>query len=110
MLPRCRAAVHHGGAGTTASALRAGLPAVVASVYADQPFWGWRVERLGAGVTLPFRRLTPDRLHRALGRVLDPAYRDRARALGDALREEDAVALTADLVERWGPVRTSTHS
>ncbi|NUS54184.1 MAG: glycosyltransferase family 1 protein [Streptomycetaceae bacterium] len=110
VLPRCRAAVHHGGAGTTASALRAGLPAVVASVYADQPFWGWRVERLGAGVTLPFRRLTPDRLHRALGRVLDPAYRDRARALGDALRKEDAVALTADLVERWGPVRTSTHS
>lgn len=102
VLPRCRAAVHHGGAGTTAAVLRAGLPSVVASVFADQPFWGWRLERLGAGVALPFRRLTPVRLGRALDQVLDPACGARARELAARLREEDAVARGADVVEGWG--------
>lgn len=100
-LPRCRAAVHHGGAGTAAAALRAGLPAVVASVFADQPFWGWRLERLGVGVSMPFRRLTADRLGAALDRVLAPAYRTRAREIGAAVAREDAVPRATDVVESW---------
>jgi UDP:flavonoid glycosyltransferase YjiC (YdhE family) len=49
VLGRCRAAVHHGGAGTTAASLQAGLPTVVCSVFADQPFWGTRVVDNGVG-------------------------------------------------------------
>ncbi|MFG2005195.1 glycosyltransferase [Spirillospora sp. NPDC048911] len=101
VLPRCRAAVHHGGAGTTAAALRAGLPAVVASVFADQPFWGWRTEQLGVGAAMPFRRLTPARLGRALDRVLDPAYRTRAQAIGAGLCREDPVGRAGDVIEQW---------
>jgi sterol 3beta-glucosyltransferase len=89
VLPRCRAAVHHGGSSTTAAVLRAGLPSVVASVFFDQPFWGWRVARTGVGVTVPFRALTPARLGQALDRVLDDGYVARARELGSAIRRED---------------------
>lgn len=101
VLPRCRAAVHHGGAGTTAAVLRAGLPSVVASVFADQPFWGWRLEQAGLGVTFPFRRLSPARLGAALDRVLDEKPARRARAVGAAVRNEDGSRRAADAVERW---------
>lgn len=70
VFPRCRAAVHHGGLGTTTAVLGAHLPALVCPVVADQAFMAKRVEALGAGVTVPFRRLTPERLAGALTRVL----------------------------------------
>ncbi len=59
LLPRCAAAVHHGGAGTLAASLRPGLPTMVCSVWGDQPFWGARLEQLGAGVHVPFKRPRP---------------------------------------------------
>jgi sterol 3beta-glucosyltransferase len=108
LLPLCAAAVHHGGSGTTAAVLRAGLPSVVASVFFDQPFWGWRVSRAGAGVTLPFRSLTAARLGRALDRVLDDGCAARARALGMALRREDGAGRAAEAVERWANDRVAS--
>lgn len=101
VLPRCRAAVHHGGAGTTAAALRAGLPTLVTSVFTDQPFWGWRVQQLGVGTTLPFQRINAERLDQALAVLLDPVTTARARRLGERLRAEDGTAATADQIERW---------
>jgi sterol 3beta-glucosyltransferase len=79
VLPLCAAAVHHGGAGTTAAALRAGLPMLISPVLADQPFWGKRVTELGVGTTVQMHRLTPNRLNEALDLLLDPATRRRAR-------------------------------
>jgi sterol 3beta-glucosyltransferase len=100
VLPRCRAAVHHGGAGTTAAALRAGIPAVVCSVFGDQPFWGWHLTRLGVGTTLPFQRVNATRLEEALRRVLRSDTNARAAALGARLRAEDGLVRTADVIER----------
>jgi sterol 3beta-glucosyltransferase len=88
LFPQCAAAVHHGGAGTAAAALGAGLPAVVASVFADQPFWGERLVALGVGVHLPFKRLDAGSLERALRRALAPEMKDAARRLGEAMRAE----------------------
>lgn len=100
VLPRCAAAVHHGGAGTTAAAVGAGLPSVVCSVFADQPFWGTRLERLGAGTHMPFSDLDEQRLTAALRTALAPAVRSRAAELGQQLRAEPpAAARAADLVE-----------
>src|SRR5258708_9892738 len=53
LFPRVAAAVHHGGAGTTAAALRAGVPSVVVPFFADQPFWAWRGSAPGAGPPPP---------------------------------------------------------
>ena len=49
LFPRCKAIIHHGGAGTTAAGLRSGIPNLVVSFAADQPFWGARVYAIGAG-------------------------------------------------------------
>jgi sterol 3beta-glucosyltransferase len=106
---QCAAAVHHGGAGTTAASLEAGIPSVVCSFFADQPFWGSRIERLGAGVHLPRARMNRETLRRALARALTPDARARAQALGEALRAEDGNARAVDaLVRALAPARGPT--
>ncbi|WP_326594943.1 glycosyltransferase [Streptomyces sp. NBC_01803] len=100
VLPRCRFAVHHGGAGTTAASIGAGLPTVVCSVAFDQPFWGRQLERLGVGRTLLFTDLSERALTRAAAAVLAPDVRRRARRLAALLRGEDAVGRAADLIEK----------
>lgn len=101
LFPRVAAVVHHGGAGTTGAALRAGVPAVVVPFTMDQPFWGARVASLGAGpAPIPRRRLTSERLYGALRRaVADEAMRARAADLGARIRAEDGVAAA---VEHFG--------
>jgi sterol 3beta-glucosyltransferase len=93
LFPQMAAVVHHGGAGTTAAALRAGVPTVICPFFGDQPFWGRRVATLGAGPPpIPQRRLTVDALSAAVRTaVSDPAIRERAAAVGAAIRAEDGV-------------------
>ncbi|MEV8377099.1 glycosyltransferase [Kribbella sp. NPDC056861] len=100
VLPRCLAAVHHGGAGTSATSLRAGLPTVVCAVFADQPFWGAQLQRMGVGSTLRFTDLSEPTLFAALEPMLCNGPRQRAAELAVLLREEDAVAQTADALEQ----------
>jgi sterol 3beta-glucosyltransferase len=104
--PRAAAAVHHGGAGTTGAALRAGIPAVVVPHNFDQPFWGNRVARLGAGPPPILRRnLNARRLASAIDRATtDAEMRRRAAALGELLRAEDGVAEAVRAVEEFSQV------
>jgi sterol 3beta-glucosyltransferase len=100
VLPRCAAAVHHGGAGTTAAVVAAGLPSLVCSVFADQPFWGTRLRALGVGTHVRFPDLDEVALERGLRVALDPATVERAGRLGAALRAEaGAEVRAADLLE-----------
>jgi len=104
LLPRCTAAVHHGGAGTVASSLRAGLPTMVCSVWGDQPFWGQRLERLGAGAHVPFKRLDRPRLEAALRSLLSNPVRVRAGELAASIRAEgDGTERAAQLLDDWLP-------
>ena len=94
LLPRVSAAVHHGGAGTTAASLRAGVPTIIVPFFLDQFYWGKRVFELGAGPRPILRKsLKADALAAAL-RVAtsDPGMRDRAAKLGQRIRAEDGVA------------------
>jgi sterol 3beta-glucosyltransferase len=93
LFPQMAAVVHHGGAGTTAAGLRAGVPTVICPFFGDQPFWGRRVATLGAGPPpIRQRRLTVDALSVAiLTAVRDPTMRERAGALGAAIRAEDGI-------------------
>jgi sterol 3beta-glucosyltransferase len=101
LLPRVAAAVHHGGAGTTAAALRAGIPSVVVPYFFDQFFWAWRVHELGAGPRwIPRKRLSVGRLAAATRiAVEDEGMRARARALGDRIRAEDGVERAVAIIE-----------
>lgn len=93
LYPRVRAVVHHGGAGTTGAALRAGVPAQVVPYAMDQPFWGHLVADLGVGpAPVSRRRLTEEALARAFDQIVrDDAMAARAAALGEKIRAEDGV-------------------
>ena len=94
LFPRTAAVIHHGGAGTVATALRCGVPQVVVPFFGDQHFWGQRIHRLAvAPPPVPRRRLTADRLAVALRAVTsDPPLRARAAAVGARIRDEDGVS------------------
>jgi sterol 3beta-glucosyltransferase len=93
LLPRMQAVVHHGGAGTTGAALRAGVPSIVVPLGFDQPFWGGRVQALGVGPPpISRRRLTVSRLADAIRTATtDRTMRTRAADLGLALNAERGV-------------------
>jgi sterol 3beta-glucosyltransferase len=103
LFPRMVAVVHHGGAGTTAEGLRAGVPAVIVPFVFDQPFWGARVTALGLGPNpIPQKQLTADRLAHAIRvAVTDPGMRQRANALGTAIRAENGVRNAVRIVKRY---------
>jgi UDP:flavonoid glycosyltransferase YjiC (YdhE family) len=100
VFPLCRAVVHHGGAGTTAAGVRAGVPTLVLWVGADQPFWGKQINRLKVGKSLRFSRTTRDSLRDALRSILAPPYVSRARDVATRLTKPAvSVATAADLLE-----------
>jgi UDP:flavonoid glycosyltransferase YjiC (YdhE family) len=91
LFPRMAAAVHHGGAGTTATAAISGVPQVIVPHILDQYYWGERVYRAGLGPPPVWRsRLTADRLadavHHALSR---PAHRNAAQRVSRQIRHSD---------------------
>ncbi len=104
LFPRVRAVVHHGGAGTTAAGLRAGLPTLITPFFGDQPFWGERVNTLGVGpAPIARKALTADNLARALETLAtDTTMRERAARLGERIRAEDGVGTAATALERMG--------
>ncbi len=101
LFPRVAAVVHHGGAGTTAAGLRAGVPLIVIPFFGDQLFWGQRVEKLGVGTApIPRKKLTVENLAKAIHTaVTDPWLRQRAADLGAKIRAEDGIAHAVRVVE-----------
>ncbi len=93
LFPQMAAVVHHGGAGTTAAGLAAGVPSVLVPFMGDQPFWGQRVAALGVGPQpIARQRLTAEALTRAIQQTLSDAdLRRRAAELGARLRAEDGL-------------------
>jgi UDP:flavonoid glycosyltransferase YjiC (YdhE family) len=101
LFPRAAAIVHHGGVGTTGLAMRAGRPALVMPCAWDQPDNAERAVRLGIARRIPRSHYTPARAAAELGRLLDdPLYADRARAVGEQIRQENGVQLACDTLER----------
>jgi UDP:flavonoid glycosyltransferase YjiC (YdhE family) len=90
--PRCGAVIHHGGAGTVAQSLRAGVPTLIAPWGADQPFHGAILEHLGVGRVIVRKRYTESRVQDILSEFLTQnTYRARAKELAAAIAHEDGV-------------------
>ena len=96
------AVVHHGGAGTTAAGLRAGVPSLITPFLMDQYAWADRVAKLGVGIHVTdSKKLTAEKLAQAIHTaVTDSALRARAAALGERIRAENGVAYAVELIER----------
>ena len=96
------AIVHHGGAGTTGAALRAGKPSVVTPFIVDQFAWARLLSARGlAPAPLPHRDLTADALASAIKTVLGNGdMRERAAEIGATVRAENGVGRAVAAIER----------
>ena len=102
LFPHMAGAVHHGGAGTTATSLRHALPTLVVPFGGDQPFWAERVYAAGCGPkAIPRDKLTAENLAEGLRALIsNPEYTRNAACIGEALRNEHGCANAADLIEK----------
>ncbi|OBJ55160.1 glycosyltransferase [Mycobacterium asiaticum] len=100
IFPACRAVVHHGGAGTTAAGLRAGVPTLILWITSDQPFWAAQIKQLKVGRGRRFSSATEQTLVADLRQILAPDYVTRARELASRMtKPAESVIATADLLE-----------
>jgi UDP:flavonoid glycosyltransferase YjiC (YdhE family) len=100
LLPRAAAVVHSGGVGTTAHAMRAGVPMLVVPFTHDQPDNAFRATRLGIARTVPRARYTGRRAAANLRLLLQrPEYAARARAIAARIAHEDGVGEGCTLLE-----------
>ncbi|MBD2504924.1 glycosyltransferase [Anabaena azotica] len=101
LFPRVGAVVHHGGAGTTAAGLRAGVPSIIIPFGADQLFWGKRVAELGVGPEpIPRKKLTVEGLTEAIQTAMtDQTMRQRAANLGSKIQAEDGIARAIAIIQ-----------
>ncbi|QKV73662.1 glycosyltransferase [Amycolatopsis sp. Hca4] len=105
LFARSAAVVHHGGAGTTTVAARAGVPQVVVAQMVDQPYWAGRVAELGIGVAHEGPTPTVDSLSSALDRALAPGTAARAREVAAAMRTDGATVAASWLLDPAGVAR-----
>ena len=106
VFPACRAVVHHGGTGTTAIGLRAGVPTLILSTDMDQTLWGSRVKRLKVGTARRFSTATEESLVADLRTILAPEYVARARELATRMTEPaKSAAIAADLLEEFARLK-----
>jgi sterol 3beta-glucosyltransferase len=102
LLPQCKLVIHHGGAGTTAAGLRAGIPGIVVPFLGDQPFWGERVHAIGAGPKpILVKSLSREKLTQAIVEAEKETILKRAQAIGQEVRREDGTGEAVKWVEKY---------
>lgn len=103
LLPRVSAAIHHGGAGTTHAATGAGVPSIVLPFAGDQFFWAGRLAALGVAPRhVPGHRIDAGKLAEMIAFTERSDTREKAAALGSAIRRERGVAHAVKSIERAG--------
>jgi sterol 3beta-glucosyltransferase len=103
LFPQMAAVVHHGGSGTTAAGLRAGVPSILVPFFGDQPYWGRRVHALGVGPRpIQRKKLTVSKLADAISQATaDENMRQNATSLGERIQAEDGVGSAVDFVSEY---------
>jgi sterol 3beta-glucosyltransferase len=103
LFPRMAAVVHHGGAGTTAAGLAAGLPSVIVPFFGDQPNWAQIVYELGAGTKpIPRHKLTADKLVAAIQEATsNPTMQAKAAEIGAKIRAENGASEAVKAVKKF---------
>ena len=112
LFKRSAAVIHHGGAGTTGKALKAGIPNIILPFTSDQPFWGRRVYKLGAGPKpIPPKRLAVGKLENAIKAAFyDQVMRKRTQEIGQEIQKEDGIAQAVKIIEEKGSIYDRQHN
>lgn len=99
LYPRVRVAIHHGGAGTTSASLHAGIPTITLPLAIDQFFWAERVQKLGAGLSIPQRKLNAQNLAQAITEALsNEELQTKARTTSETLSKENGVQTAVSIL------------
>jgi vancomycin aglycone glucosyltransferase len=103
LFPRLAAIVHHGGAGTTQTAARAGTPQVIVPHNYDQFYWAHRIQQVGSGISGPLRDdITVENVAQALREALQPEVRRRAQEVASHMELRGARIAAERLVSEFG--------
>jgi len=100
LFPRVQAVIHHGGAGTTAAGLNAGVPSIIVPFHGDQPYWGHLIASLGVGPKpIPRKKLSSTRLAKAIQEVQSNLeMSERAANLGSKIRTENGIGRAIEII------------
>lgn len=103
LFPRVRAVIHHGGAGTTAAGLTAGVPSIIVPFHGDQPFWGQKVRELGVGPKpIPRKELTISKLTKAIEEVgKSKEIIENAAKRGSEIRAENGIQKAISVINEY---------
>ncbi len=101
LFPKMAAVVHHGGAGTTAAGLKAGVPSVIVPFSGDQPYWAKQMFTIGVSTQpIPYANLSAPKLAAAIRKATtDQQMRKHAAKIGRKIRAEDGVARAIEVFE-----------
>ncbi|UPX12790.1 uncharacterized protein EKO05_0003327 [Ascochyta rabiei] len=97
LFPRCKAVIHHGGAGTCAIGLKCAKPTMIVPFFGDQPFWGAMVSKAKAGAheCIPYKNLTAERLAKGIKECLTEEAQKNVQKIADSIEAEGDGALNA---------------
>ncbi len=98
---RVKAAIHHGGAGTTSASFHAGIPTITMPLAIDQFFWGERIQKLGVGLSIPQRKLNAQNLAQGIIEALNNgSMQSKARSIHEKLNKEDGVQAATKEIQK----------
>ncbi|MEP7228857.1 MAG: glycosyltransferase [Ginsengibacter sp.] len=100
LFPQCSCIVHHGGVGTTHLSIEAGIPTLICSIFADNPFWGERITKLGVGKHIRFKELSKAKIIKALKEMQTDEMQMKSSLLGNKLKLEEGLTKALDFIEQ----------
>ena len=102
LFPRMKLLIHHGGSGTTALGLKAGIPQILIPFFADQPAWAAKLTSLGVSPAfIPFQKLSSQKLIKAIETTInDSQIYLRAKKMSAKIKSEEGVKTAATLIEK----------
>jgi sterol 3beta-glucosyltransferase len=101
LFPQCKVAVFHGGAGTLSTILKSKLPAIIVSIFADQPIWGKIIEKKKLGTHIPAKSLTADKLLSAIQNVQTDEIKNNVSIIGQQIRNENGIDKAINEIEKY---------
>src|SRR5579871_513465 len=101
LLPKCKVAIIHGGAGTIASCLKAKTPMIITSVFGDQPWWGKIIQKKLLGFHIPAKKLTTKKLKELIEIIQSNNFKKNVTEIGGKIKNENGVTNAVSKINKY---------